>query len=56
MTGHQKANLRRRRKDVGALAIKKTSFTKKRRILQKGGFLTALLPLVVSILSSLFLK
>jgi len=31
MTGPQKANLRRRRKDVRALAIKKTSLTKKRR-------------------------
>jgi len=56
MTGHQKANLRRRRKDVRALAIKKTSSTKKRRILQKGGFLTALLPPVSSILGSMFLK
>jgi len=56
MTGPQKANLRRRRKDVRALAIKKTSLTKKRRILQKGGFLTALLPPVLSILSSMFLK
>jgi len=34
MTGPQKANLRRRRKDVTALATKKTSLTKKRRILQ----------------------
>ena len=56
MTGTQKANLRRRRNDVRALAIKKTSLTKKRRILQKGGFLTTLLPLVLSILSSMFLK
>jgi len=56
MTGRQKANLRRRRKDVIALAIKKTSLKKKRRILQKGGFLTALLPPVLSILSSMFLK
>jgi len=56
MTGPQKANLRRRRKDVRALAIKKTSLTKKRCILQKGGFLTALLPPALSILSSMFLK
>jgi len=52
MTGPQKASLRRRKKDVRALANKKTSLTKKRRILQKGGFLIALL----SILSSVFLK
>ena len=56
MTGPQKANLRRRREDVRALAVKKTSLAKKRRILQKGGFLTALLPSVLSILSSMFLK
>jgi len=56
MTGAHKANLRQRRKDLRALAIKKTSLTKKRRILQKGGFLTTLLPLVLSILSSMFLK
>jgi len=56
MTGAQKANLRRRRKDIRALAIKKTSLTKKRRILQNSGFLTALLPPVLSILSSMFLK
>jgi len=56
MSGPQKANLRRRRKDARALAIKKTSLTKKRSILQKGGFLTALLPPVLSILSSMFRK
>jgi len=56
MTGPQKAKLRRRRKDVRALAIKKTSLTKKRHILQKGGFLTAVLSPVLSILSSMFLK
>jgi len=57
MTGPQKSNLRRRRKDVRALAIKKTSLTKTRRILQNGGFLTALLPPVLSILTEyMFLK
>ena len=56
LTGPQKANFRRRKKDVRALSIKKMSLTKKRRILQKGGFLTALLPPVLSILSSMFLK
>jgi len=35
MTGPQKANLRRRIKDVRALAIKKTSLTKKRRICKR---------------------
>ena len=51
MTGPQKANLRRRTKDVRALAIKKTSLTKK-----FSGFLNALLPPLLSILSSMFLK
>jgi len=56
MSGPQKAKLRRRRRDVRALATKKTSLTKKRRILQNGGFLTALLPPVLSGLSSMFLR
>ena len=56
LTDRQKTNLRRRRNDPRALSIKKTSLRKKRRILQKGGFLTALLPPVLSILGSLLLK
>jgi len=56
LTNRQKTRLRRSRNELRALSVKKTSLRKKRRILQKGGFLTALLPPVLGILSSLFLK
>ena len=56
LTDRQKTRLRRRSNDLRALSVKKTSLRKKRRILQKGGFLTALLPPVLGILSSLLLK
>lgn len=36
------------------LALKSTSFAKRKRLLQKGGFLTALLPAVIPALTSLF--
>jgi len=52
----QMRKLRPRREDVRALATKKTSVTKKRKILQKGGFLTALLGPALSILAGLLLK
>jgi len=51
----QLQRLRRERNNVRVLASKKTSLKKKRRILQKGGFLTALLPPVLSVLGSLLL-
>ena len=56
LTNRQKTRLRRSRNELRALSVKKTSLRKKRRILQKGGFQTALLPPVLGILSSLFLK
>jgi len=56
LTTSQKGKLRRNRNDLRALSVKKTSLRKKRRILQKGGFLGAILPPVLGILSSLFLK
>lgn len=56
LTDRQKTTLRRKRNDIRALSLKKTSLRKKRKILQKGGFLTALLGPVLSILGSLFLK
>ena len=56
LTDRQKTTLRRKRNDIRALSLKKTSLRKKRQILQKGGFLTALLAPVMSILGSLFLK
>ena len=51
----QLRRLRRERSNVRALALKKTSLKKKRRILQKGGFLGALIPPVLSVLGSLLL-
>jgi len=56
LTDRQKTKLRRSRNDLRALSVKKTSSRKKRRILQKGGFLGALLPPVLAVLSSLLLK
>jgi len=56
LTDRQKTTLRRKRNDIRALSLKKTSLRKKRKILQKGGFLTALLAPVLSILGGLFLK
>ena len=56
LSPRQKATLRRDRNNLRSLAIKKTSLKKKRRILQKGGFLSALLPPVLTMLGSLLLK
>ena len=43
LTDAQYAGLKRHAKDLEALTRKKTSLTKKRQIIQKGGFITALL-------------
>jgi len=43
----------RREKNLRALALKKTSLKKKRKILQKGGFIGAILPPILTVLSSL---
>ena len=51
----QLRRLRRERSNVRVLALKKTSLKKKRRVLQKGGFLGALLPPVLGVLGSLLL-
>jgi len=56
LTTRQKTKLRRSKNDLRALSVKKTALRKKRRILQKGGFLSALLPPVLTVLSELFLK
>jgi len=55
LTDRKKTKLRRSRNDLRALSVKKT-LRKKRGILQKGGFLSALLPPVLAVLSELFLK
>ena len=49
----QIGRLRRHKQDLRALSIKKTSLRKKRRILQKGGFLGAILTPVLSLLGGL---
>jgi len=56
LTKRQMTNLRRRRYDLIALSAKKTSLRAKRKILQKGGFLTAFLPPVLSVLGSLLMQ
>jgi len=56
LTNRQKTNLRRKRYDLRALSKKKTSLRSKRKILQKGGFLTALLPPVLAVLGSLLMQ
>jgi len=43
LTNAQMSKLRPRRQDLRGLSFKKTSLTKKRKIIQKGGFLSALL-------------
>ena len=45
--------LRREKRNLKALSLRKTSLKKKRKILQKGGFIGALLPPVLSVLGSL---
>lgn len=50
---HHLQKLRRVKKNVKQLALKKTPLKQKRKILQKGGFLGALLTPVLSVLGSL---
>jgi lipoate synthase len=54
LNSRQLKRLRREKNNLRALALKKTSLKKKRKILQKGGFLGALIPPVLSVLGSLF--
>ena len=56
LTSRQMTELRRKRHDLRALSAKKTSLRTKRKILQTGGFLTALLPPILSVLGSLLLQ
>ena len=46
LTNAQMSKLRPRREDLRALSVKKTSLANKRKIIQKGGFLSALLALL----------
>jgi len=56
LSGRQMSVLRRKRNDLRALSKRKTSQRAKRKILQKGGFLSALLPPVLSVLGSLLMQ
>ena len=56
LSNAQMSKLRSRRQDLRALSVKKTSLTKKRKIIQKGGFLSALLAPALSVLAGLLLK
>jgi len=54
LTPSQKRALLKRKSDLKKLSLKKTSLKTKKRIVQKGGFLGALLGPIVSILGGLF--
>ena len=56
LSSRQMSILRHKRNDLRALAKKKTFLRLKRKILQKGGFLSALLPPVLTVLGSLLLQ
>jgi len=61
LTSKQKTALRRNRQNLRRLSIKKTSLKKKRQIIQKGGFLGAIVAPILatlggSLVSSLFRK
>ena len=54
MTASQRERVRRRKQSFRKLILKKTSLKEKRRIVQSGGFLGALLGPIISVLGSLF--
>lgn len=54
LNDRQLKTLRREKNNLRKLSIKKTSLKKKRQILQKGGFLGALIPPILSVLGGLF--
>ena len=64
LTKHQFSNLKQHAKEIEALSKKKTTVTRRREILKKGGFLSALLgpvvrflmPVVKPVVQSLLLK
>jgi len=55
LTDRQKTKLRRSLNDLRELSIMKTELRNKRRILQKGGFLTAILSPILGVLANLLL-
>jgi hypothetical protein len=54
LTSAQLRKLRRQKNNLRLLAVKKTSVKKKKKILQKGGFIGAIIPPILSILGGLF--
>ena len=56
LTDSQKTTMRRKKNDLRTLSVKKTSLRNRRQIIQKRGFLTALLPQVLSVRTSLLMK
>ena len=52
----QMKKLSTKRRMIRELALKKTSLKKKRKLIQSGGFIGALLGPIVSVLSSIFSK
>jgi len=53
LNGRQMRQLRRRKNNLRALALKKTSLKAKRKILQTGGFIGALLAPAIGIIANL---
>jgi len=54
LTKAQRERIHKRKQSFRKLALKKTSLKEKRRIVQRGGFLGALLGPIISALGSLF--
>ena len=54
LSAAQIAALRRRKKTLRLLAVKKTSHKKRKKLIQSGGFLGAILGPIVSVLGRLF--
>jgi hypothetical protein len=54
LTSAQLKALRRKRQALKQLVLKKTSLTKKKKLVQSGGFLGVLLPPIISAIGSLF--
>ena len=56
LSAHHKRRLRRYKKDLRYLAQRRASVKRKKALLQKGGFLSALLPPLIGVLGSLFTR
>jgi len=53
LSNRQKTRLKRNKLDLRHLVLKKTALGKKRKILQKGGFLSAILSAAIPVIGSL---